>query len=175
MWQTLKLWLAAAALGVTGMLLLLFVVSTLTTSPEPPAEIETEAPPENPDGADGSCSFRVFGSVTDESGNPVEAVTISLRGIGPFASTSRTAQTNSSGRFVYLESGFSTCVLEDLYPSVTDPADRYREWSRPEPVENDEQLRIVLERATANASDIQSVPYARTAPLRDLLLARSLP
>ena len=144
MWQTIKLWLIAAALGLGGMLSLLFVVSTLTSTPERPDAEEPETLQES-GSRDDSCSFRIFGSVIDESGDPIEAVTISLRGDGPFATSNRNAVTNSSGRFVYLESGYSACVLEDLYPIAIDPTDRYNEWTRAEPVTNDEQLRIVLE------------------------------
>ncbi|MGI9260177.1 MAG: carboxypeptidase-like regulatory domain-containing protein [Gammaproteobacteria bacterium] len=144
MWQTLRLWLTAAALGVGGMLILLLVIGMLTSTPERPAGAEAESLRE-PANSDDSCSFRIFGSVTNESGDPIETVTISLRGDGPFATLNRNTTTNSSGRFVYLESGYGACVLEDLYPTAIDPTNRYREWSRSEPVTNDEQLRIVLE------------------------------
>ncbi len=147
MWQTLKLWLAAAAIGAAGMVLLLFVVGTLTSLPDRPGTADIRNESEDPEATqtDDSCSFRIFGSVVDEFGNAVEAVTISLRGDGPFATSNRAVVSNSSGRFVYLESGYSACVLEDLYITVNDPANRFREWSRPEPVRNDEQLRVVLD------------------------------
>ena len=144
MWQTLRLWLTAAALGVGGMLALLLVIGTLSNSPERPVAVESDPSQDAADSSD-SCSFRIFGSVTDESGDPIEAVTIILRGDGPFATSNRNATTNSSGRFVYLESGYSACVLEDLYPTVVDPTSRFQEWTRAEPVSNGEQLRVVLE------------------------------
>lgn len=144
MWPRIKLWLTAAALGVGGMVLLLLVIGMLSNRTEGPVAPNPESPQETAT-SDDSCSFRIFGSVTDESGEPIQGVTISLRGDGPFATSNRNAITNSTGRFVFLESGYSACVLEDLYPTVVDPTNRYREWTRSEPVANDEQLRVVLE------------------------------
>ena len=149
MWRTLKPWLIAATIGAAGMFTLLLIVGVLTSAPTQPLGTESESVRDNAI-PDDSCTFRIFGLVTDESGDPVEAATVSLRGEGPFATSNRVAVTNSSGRFVYLESGYGACVLENLYPTVTDPTNHYQEWTRPEPVENDEQFRIVLERAPAN-------------------------
>jgi hypothetical protein len=127
MWPRIKLWLTAAALGVGGMVLLLLVIGMLSNRTDGPVAPNPESP-QGTASSDDSCSFRIFGSVTDESGEPIQGVTISLRGDGPFATSNRNAITNSTGRFVFL-----------------DPTNRYREWTRSEPVTNDEQLRVVLE------------------------------
>ena len=80
--------------------------------------------------------------MTNANGDPIEFAMLELKAAGPFATADRTAVTNYAGRFLYTESGFGSCFLEDLFPTVR--SEGYSAWSRQNPVANDEELEIVL-------------------------------
>jgi len=138
----------AAGLAIGAMALLLFGVGLFMESPgvdqspaREPAETAEPAPPTSRE----SCIFRVSGTVTDSSGEPIESASIELKADGPFATADRIAVTNYAGRFLYTESGFGTCFLEDLFPTVH--SEGYAAWSRDTAVINDEDLEVILDSA----------------------------
>jgi len=132
----------AAAVAVGAMGLLLFGMGLFLESPgfeeDRPIEPAEPAAPAVPE----TCTFRLSGTVTDAGGTPIESATLELKAAGPFATADRTAVTNYAGRFLYTESGFGSCFLEDLFPTVR--SEGYPAWSRQSPVANDEELEIVL-------------------------------
>jgi hypothetical protein len=142
MWRTVRNWLIAAVAAAGAMGLLLFAVGLFMDPPgfEEDAVIESAEPAAQ--AVQENCTFRLSGTVTDRNGDPIESAILELKAAGPFATADRIAVTNYAGRFLYTESGFGTCFLEDLFPTVR--SEGYPVWSRQTPVANDEELEIVL-------------------------------
>ena len=142
MWAAAKTWIAAAIVAVSAMALLLFALSlflnSLRVAEDAAVEVREPSPPSTAD----TCTFRVSGTVTDSTGEPIESATLELKGAGPFATADRVAVTNYAGRFLYTESGYSTCYLEDLFPTIR--SEGYVPWSRDAAVVNDDALEVVL-------------------------------
>jgi len=139
----------AAGLAIGAMALLLFGVGLFMGSPgveettvREPAEATEPAPRTSRE----SCVFRVSGTVTDSGGAPIDSATLELRADGPFATTDRVAVSNYAGRFLYTESGFGTCFLEELFPTIH--SEGYADWSRDTAVVNDEELDVILDPGT---------------------------
>lgn len=142
MWTAARIWIAAGLLGIGAMLLLLFVVG-LFLDPAVPTEDVTVATEEVATESDAtSCTFRVSGSVADSNGTPIASAVIEFREAGPFATPDRIATTNYTGQFLYTESGFGTCYLENLFPTVR--SEGYLPWSRDTAISNDEELDVML-------------------------------
>lgn len=134
------MWAAAVAVG--AMAVLLFAVGLFLDSPgvveDAAVMVDEPASPATTD----TCTFRVSGTVTNDLGEPIESATLELKGIGPFATADRIAVSNYAGRFLYTESGFGTCYLEDLFPTIRKQG--YRPWSRGTAVANKETLEVIL-------------------------------
>jgi len=141
MWTQTRIWIAATAIAIGSIALLLISVGVFLDLPRVVEERLVE-PDESYSPSSETCTFRVSGTVKNSDGQPIESAIIELKEDGPFATTGRTATTNYAGRFLYTESGYGTCFMEDLFPTVLSQG--HLPWSRDTAVTNNEAFEIVL-------------------------------
>ncbi len=142
MWAGARIWIAATAIAVGSMALLLFSVGLFLEPPRVAKDVVNEIDEPVPSSAADTCSFRVSGTVMNSAGQPIESAIVELKEAGPFATPDRITVTNYAGRFLYTESGYGTCYMEDLFPTIRSQG--YQPWSRDSAAANDEAFEVVL-------------------------------